>query len=170
MRYEGDVPSGWGNMKGQEMTSYFWMAGLSGGYGTHGDTYKNSADETTEVRWWAKGGTLVGESPERIKFFRSTMEQAPVTEMSPEIITNGDPNNLNTNIYILSKHGVYYLGYVPDAGGAIEINLAGDADFNLDIIDTWSMKIIEKHSAKPGIYKYKTKFPYTLLRFVQTPR
>ena len=170
MRYEGDVPSGWGNMKGQEMTSYFWMAGLSGGYGTHGDTYKNSADGISEVRWWGKGGTLVGESPERIKFFRSIMEQAPIKKMSPEIIINNKPNNLNTNIHILSEQGEYYLGYVADADQDIEINLDGDADFNLEIIDTWNMKIIEKHSVKPGIFKYKTKFPYTLLRFVQAPR
>src|SRR5210317_1044444 len=39
MRYEGNVESGWGNMSSEEMTSYFWMAGLSGGYPTHGDTY-----------------------------------------------------------------------------------------------------------------------------------
>jgi hypothetical protein len=68
MRYEGDVPSGWGKLTGQEMTSYFWMAGLSGGYPTHGDTFKNSSDDSTEVRWWAKGGLLVGESPQRIHF------------------------------------------------------------------------------------------------------
>lgn len=30
MRYEGNVPSGWGKLTGQEMASYFWMAGLSG--------------------------------------------------------------------------------------------------------------------------------------------
>jgi hypothetical protein len=69
MRYEGDVKSGWGNMKGQEMASYFWMAGLSGGYPTHGDTFRNDADVATEVRWWAKGGTLMGQSPERIRYF-----------------------------------------------------------------------------------------------------
>ncbi len=69
MRYEGDVPSGWGNLSGQEMTSYFWMAGLSGGYPMHGETLKNDSD-TSEVRWWAKGGTLMGESPGRIAFFK----------------------------------------------------------------------------------------------------
>ncbi len=165
MRYEGDVPSGWGNLSGEEMTSYFWMAGLSGGYGTHGDTFKNNADDSTEVRWWAKGGNLVGESPERIKFFRSVMEQAPVKEMTPELIDNGDPGNLNNNIYIFSKPVEYYMVYVADADQTIEINLAGDTDYKMDIIDTWNMQIIEQSSEEPGNLTYKTISPYTALRF-----
>jgi len=165
MRYEGDVPSGWGNLTGQQMASYFWMAGLSGGYGTHGDTFRNSADDSTEVRWWAKGGNLMGESPERISFFRSVMEQAPVQEMTPEIITNSDPENLNTNIYILSEEGEYYLAYTADNDQTIEIRLAGVINYRMDIIDTWNMKIIEQTSAEPGIFKYTTIIPYTALRF-----
>jgi len=163
MRYEGDVPSGWGNLTGQEMTGYFWMAGLSGGFGTHGETFRNDAD-TSETRWWGKGGTLVGESPERIRFFRSVMEQAPVREMKPELIDNGDPANLNNNIYILSKPGDYVLAYTAEAEQTIEIRLDGDTDFKMDIIDTWNMQIIEEGSVKPGIIKYKTALPYTLLR------
>jgi len=165
MRYEGDVPSGWGNLTGQEMASYFWMAGLSGGYGTHGDTFRNSADDSTEVRWWAKGGYLVGESPERISFFRSVMEQASVQEMTPEIITDSDPENLNTNIYILSEEGEHYLAYMADNDQTIEIRLAGVTNYKMDIIDTWNMKIIEQTSAEPGIFKYTTIIPYTALRF-----
>jgi len=61
VRYEGDVDSNWGNMSAEEMTSYFWMAGLSGGYGTHGDTFDNRAGGE-ETRWWGKGGTLVGKT------------------------------------------------------------------------------------------------------------
>ena len=165
MRYEGDVPSGWGNLSGEEMASYFWMAGLSGGYPTHGDTFHNDADDSTEVRWWAKGGNLVGESPERIRFFRSVMEEAPVTEMTPEMIVNGDSTNLNTNLYILSKQGEYYLAYVADADQTIEIDLAGEADYKLDVIDTWNMQTVEQTSVEPGVFKYTTTLPYTALRF-----
>jgi len=165
MRYEGDVPSGWGNLTAQEMTSYFWMAGLSGGYGTHGDTFRNDADDSTEVRWWGKGGTLPGESPERIRFFRSVMEQAPVTEMKPVLKDNGDPANLNNNIHIFSKPGEYYLVYVAAPDQTIEVNLPGDTGFNLDIIDTWNMKIDSQPSAGPGLFEYTTVSPYTALRF-----
>ncbi|MBS0000202.1 MAG: DUF5060 domain-containing protein [Cyclobacteriaceae bacterium] len=167
MRYEGDVPSGWGNLTGQEMTSYFWMAGLSGGYGTHGDTFQNNADDSTEVRWWAKGGNLVGESPERIRFFRSVMEKAPVIEMTPEMIGNGDPKNLNTNKYILSKPGEYYLAYVAGADQTIEINLAGDVGYKMEAIDTWNMQIVGKASVEPGLFRYQTGSPYTLVRLYE---
>jgi hypothetical protein len=165
MRYEGDVPSGWGNLTGEQMASYFWMAGLSGGYPTHGDTYRNSSDDSTEVRWWGKGGLLVGESPKRIQFFKSVMEQTPVKEMIPELIDNNDPENLNNNIYLFSKPGVYYLAYTADKDQTIEINLAGDKEYNMEVIDTWNMQIMEETKAMPGKISYKTSAPYTALRF-----
>ena len=164
MRYEGDVPSGWGQLSSQEMASYFWMAGLSGGYPTHGDTFTNQADDSTEVRWWAKGGLLVGESPERIGYFRSVMADAPVPEMIPELLPHGDSTSLNTNVYTFSKPGVYYLAYVADAGQTIELDLEGDADYKLDILDTWNMKVVEQRTAEPGKLSFQTELPYTALR------
>ena len=168
MRYEGDVPNGWGNLSAEEMTSYFWMAGLSGGYPTHGDTYQNSADDSTEVRWWAKGGVLVGESPERIAFFRSIMEQAPVDEMTPELIDKGDPENLNTNIYYFSKKGEYYLAYAAEKGQTIALDLPGDANYSVDMIDTWNMQITpseKKYTGKSDI-ELPAK-PYMALRIIK---
>lgn len=163
MRYEGDVPSGWGNLNGQEMTSYFWMAGLSGGYPTHGETLPNEAD-TAEVRWWAKGGNLTGESPERIALFKTIMEEAPVKEMKPQLIDNGNPKNLNNNIYIFSKPGAYYLAYTADTDQTVEINLTGENNYKMDVIDAWNMQIIEENTVEPGILKYKTTFPFTAIR------
>ncbi|HEV7350351.1 DUF5060 domain-containing protein [Telluribacter sp.] len=164
MRYEGDVKSGWGNMKGKDMASYFWMAGLSGGYGTHGDTFSNQADEGNEVRWWAKGGQLVGESPERIRYFRTVMEQAPIQEMTPEFRDNGDPKNFNTNQFLLSKPGAYYLAYTAGTDQTIEINLTGTKNYKMDVIDTWNMQVTEQATIKPGLFKFHTTTPYTALR------
>ena len=166
MRYEGDVPSGWGNLSAEVMTSYFWMAGLSGGYPMHGDTFKNDSD-TTEVRWWAKGGTLMGKSPERIVFFKSVMEQAPVTEMTPSLFDKGDPQNLENNIYLFSKPGEYYLAYVATTGEKIQIELPGDQDYNVEIIDTWNKKIADQTTAKPGKFEFKTTIPYCALRITK---
>lgn len=164
MRYEGDVPSGWGNLTGQEMASYFWMAGLSGGYPTHGETFINPADDSTEVRWWAKGGELVGDSPERIKFFRSVMEQAPINEMTPSIVHQSDPKNLKSNVYILSKPGKFYLVYLPSKDQTLEINLTGTENYKLDIMDTWNMSIMEHRSISPGIFKFKSVLPFMALK------
>ncbi|NNE76164.1 MAG: DUF4038 domain-containing protein, partial [Pricia sp.] len=166
MRYEGDVSSSWGKLTAEEMASYFWMAGFSGGYGTHGDTFKNDADQETEVRWWAKGGTLMGNSAERIAFFRKFMEEAPVTEMTPELIDNGDEENLNNNIYHFSKNGEYYLTYVADTAQTIELPLAGTTDYTLEVIDTWNMKTVYEDTVGPGTFKYETAMPYTALRLV----
>lgn len=166
MRYEGDVSSSWGNMTAKEMSSYFWMAGLSGGYGTHGDTYKNDSDGENEVRWWGKGGTLMGGSPERIAFFRNMMEDAPVTEMLPELVDNGDAKNRNNNIYYFSKKGEYYLSYVADSAQTIELDLAGEEDYTLQVIDTWNMKTLAEENVASGYFKFETKMPYTALRLI----
>ncbi len=168
MRYEGDVPSGWGNLSAQVMTSYFWMAGLSGGYGTHGETFQNIADDSTEVRWWAKGGTLVGDSPGRIAFFKSIMAQAPVHEMTPEFFDNGDPKNLNTNTYFLSKPGEYYLVYFAEVNQTMELDLPEDSEYLVEIIDTWNMKITsleKKYSGKSNIEL--PALPFTALRITK---
>ena len=39
--YEGNLPFGWGNISGEEMTRRFWEAYTRGGYGQHGETYEN---------------------------------------------------------------------------------------------------------------------------------
>ncbi len=163
MRYEGDVPSGWGNLSGEEMAGYFWMAGLSGGYPTHGETLQNDSD-TTEVRWWAKGGTLVGKSPERIAYFKSMILEAPFQNMQPELLVNGEAKDLNNNVYILSYPGNYYLAYVANAGETIELELPGNVDYQLEVMDTWNMKVVDESNIQPGKFIYTSTIPYTALR------
>ncbi|HMB63263.1 MAG TPA: DUF5060 domain-containing protein [Eudoraea sp.] len=181
MRYEGDVSSNWGNMDAKEMTDHFWKAGLSGGYGTHGDTFKNDSDDETEVRWWAKGGTLMGESPKRIAFFKRIMEEAPITEMTPDIMslsgltipdTIPDKNDgklvgkLNNNNYILSKPGEYYLAYTTDSAQTFNLDLTGSIRYSLEVIDTWNMNIQKEGSVAPGKFEFETKMPYTAVRLI----
>jgi hypothetical protein len=166
MRYEGDVPSGWGNLTAEEMTGYFWMAGLSGVYGTHGDTFQNDSDDKTEVRWWAKGGTIKGKSPERIAFLRKIMEEAPVKEMKPTLVAPpGDVSvNVKKYIYIFSKPGDYHLAYTYEPDKKIEFDLEGEGNYKLEIIDTWKMKVVEEKIIPSGQFTFKTTFPYTALR------
>lgn len=71
--YEGNIIHQWGNLSGREMTSRFWTAVCCGGYCTHGETFYDE----NEVLWWAKGGILKGESPERIRFLRELVESFP---------------------------------------------------------------------------------------------
>jgi hypothetical protein len=166
MRYEGDVPSGWGNLSGEEMASYFWMAGLSGGYPTHGDTYRNDADADAEVRWWGKGGSIPGTSMPRIAFFKSIMEEAPVTGMVPRLVPADRPENLGANIYILFKPGTYFLAYCATGNRELEIDFGPEGSFGLEVIDTWNMQITATGQQFSG--KATVRMPdkaYQALRF-----
>ncbi len=71
--YEGDLEQFWGCITGQEMVRRFWKALCCGAYCTHGETFYSD----DEVLWWARGGVLKGESPERIGFCRSIIESLP---------------------------------------------------------------------------------------------
>jgi hypothetical protein len=164
MRYEGDVASGWGNMTSEDMASYFWMAGLSGGYGTHGDTYRNNSDHETEVRWWAKGGLLVGRSPIRIAFFRFFMETLPVKEMTPSFADNGDPRDLLNNVHTLAKEGEVYVSYARNENTEIKLNLAGDAPYEFTVINIWNMTMSPQGEVQPGSFSYKTENRYEAIQ------
>nr|MBA3480829.1 DUF5060 domain-containing protein [Pirellulales bacterium] len=61
VKYEGDIPSRWGNLSAQEMVHRFWEGTVAGTYVGHGECYLNPDD----VLWWAKGGVLHGDSPAR---------------------------------------------------------------------------------------------------------
>jgi hypothetical protein len=163
MRYEGDVQSGWGNLSGEEMASYFWMAGLSGGYPTHGDTFQNDSDEETEVRWWAKGGNLPGESPQRISFFKEQMESIPFHEMQFELHAGQDNENLEDNIYLLTSPGQVYMAYSAAQGKNFELNLEEGKNYTLKVLDTWNMETLEEKEVEGGNFAYTSQVPYTAL-------
>lgn len=71
--YEGNLPHNWGNISAFEMVHRFWSACTVGAYCTHGEVFLSE----DEVLWWAKGGVLKGESPKRIAFLRSILEELP---------------------------------------------------------------------------------------------
>ncbi|MBQ9210491.1 MAG: DUF4038 domain-containing protein [Clostridia bacterium] len=71
--YEGNIQYLWGSISAQEMTRRFWRCYASGGYCTHGETFLSD----DEILWWARGGQLKGQSPQRIAFLRQIMEDLP---------------------------------------------------------------------------------------------
>lgn len=77
--YEGDIPDSWGNISGREMVHRFWEGTANGGYVGHGDTFT----EPNDVLWWAKGGTLCGESAPRLAFLRRILEEGPTAGLEP---------------------------------------------------------------------------------------
>lgn len=88
-KYEGNIPSRWGNLSGDEMTRRFWQAAAQGAYCGHGETYL----VPDEILWWSHGGVLHGSSPQKIAFLRKLVEETIAVGPGPIGFTNfsGDP-------------------------------------------------------------------------------
>lgn len=157
--YEGNIEFGWGNLSAKEMVHRIWMTVIRGGYATHGETFFRE----DEVLWWAKGGTLYGESPARIAFFREVLESLNGV-LEPEIGFDAtDPNGReeaaespfakammklpeeqrNDQImqllpFVISNenHRLQYLGKACQAW----LNMfLPEGDYKIEVIDTWEM-------------------------------
>ncbi len=164
VRYEGNLPTGWGNLTPEMMTAHFWMGGLTGGYVTHGECYRTVTDTSDDVLWWGKGGTLKGKSPERITFFRGIMENVPLTEMVPtQIELDRDKGNSGV-CFVLAKPGQIYLGYTLDKGQPIQLDLTGTGEYRVELIDTWAMTVRDLQTVEPGEFTYETTAKYQAIR------
>jgi hypothetical protein len=137
--YEGNLPQRWGNITGEEMAARFWEGVARGGYVGHGETFLHPE----EVVWWAKGGRLYGESPERIAFLLRILEDMPA-ESAPLTGFRDAPT--------LGVEGRCYLQYLGIHRPAYrELPLPDGASFTLDIIDTWSMTIHTLEGSYSGL-------------------
>ena len=137
--YEGNLPQRWGNITAEEMTRRFWDSAARGAYCTHGETYADPKDDI----WWAKGGKLHGQSPERISFLRDILEDAPADIAPiPEIY----------DVPTIGVEGEYYLQYFGIHRPCWrEIPLPEDAVYKAEIIDTWEMTIREVEGTLSGL-------------------
>ncbi len=136
--YEGNLPQRWGNVTGEELVRRFWDVAARGGYCTHGETF---ADEQDTI-WWAKGGKLHGESPERIRFLREVLEEAPEgCKPIPEVY----------DVPTIGIEGQYYLQYFGIHRPAYRIlDLPAGIRFKAEIIDTWNMSVTEIEEEMSG--------------------
>ncbi len=84
--YEGDLQHDWGSLSGFEMVHRIWALTAVGAYATHGEVFRSE----DEVLWWAKGGTLKGQSPKRIAFLKQIVDEMDGVltpwEVDPEVM------------------------------------------------------------------------------------
>lgn len=152
VKYEGDIPRRWGNLSAEEMVFRFWNGHIAGTYVGHGETYLHPADD---VIWWAKGGSLRGESPARLAFLREVMADGPAEGINP-IDKWQDPR-------FGGQPGEYYLLYFGKArptAWRFELNknkLSDGLTFKIEILDTWAMTV----TPVPGTFVTKKKDDYT---------
>jgi hypothetical protein len=78
-QYEGNIPQKWGSLTAEQMVQRFWETTVEGMYCGHGETYLDPQD----LIWWAKGGVLHGQSPERIAFLKKILQEAPAEGLEP---------------------------------------------------------------------------------------
>lgn len=152
-KYEGNIPQGWGNLSAREMTQRFWLGTLSGCYVGHGETYKHPRD----ILWWAKGGVLHGQSPQRIQWLKDFMVQAPAFHQLKPL---GD----GKGSFALAKEGDYYLVYCLNQRPQ-RVHLAGPRPYKLDLIDPWEMTVTPVGTASPGEYTVSAPKPDLVYRF-----
>ena len=155
VRYEGNVPQGWGNLSARQLVHHFWLGTIGGGYVGHGETFKHPED----ILWWSKGGVLRGESPARIAFLRKLMEPLPFADMMPSKLPGGGT--------LLAKPGECYLVYFTKPGAA---TLQLDKASKVDGVDTWEMTVTSHGSAQPGAFTFTPpKVPYLLMLSAYKP-
>jgi hypothetical protein len=133
VKYEGNIPQRWGHLSAEEMVHRFWQGTIAGTYVGHGETYLNPED----ILWWSKGGVLHGQSPPRLAFLRTILDQGPPEGLEP-LDKWQDPR-------IAGKKGAYYLisfGRETPTEWLFELPRAGlnePLTLRAEVIDTWNM-------------------------------
>ena len=157
--YEGNIRHNWGNLTPQELSHRFWLGFVQGGYVGHGETYLHPED----TLWWSKGGKLYGESPTRIGFLRSIIDDAPDKGIHP---IDGGYGAVCGGV-----EGEYYLFYFSERQPAEKaFQLPDDKRFNADIIDTWGMTVTPVKGLHGGSFRLELPGkPYVAVRFTVTP-
>ncbi|HEY9291503.1 MAG TPA: DUF5605 domain-containing protein [Microlunatus sp.] len=122
---EGDASEAEGSRSAEDLVDDIWEAVCRGGFAGHGEWYDN--------RWWAIGGELKGAAAPRLAMLRSIIDQAP-----PGLAYGSASYDAST----LEVPGAYYLQYL----GAHRFrhrrfDLPEDADFRVEVIDTWNLQI-----------------------------
>jgi hypothetical protein len=140
-RYEGNVEQRWGNISAQELVHRFWLGTIRGGYVGHGETYRHPED----ILWWSKGGVLHGQSPARIAFLRSILEEGP-----------GGLERIDQ--WSAGKEGEYYLFYFGvHQPGIWTFDLPAGREYQVELIDPWEMTIAPINGAFEG--KFQVELP-----------
>lgn len=126
--YEGDLPQRWGDLTAETLVDMFWTGFVLGGYVGHGETFEGTGYPV----WWSHGGALVGESPDRIAFLRAVLADLP---------DDAAPLPRFRDVPTFGVEGQAYLQYFGQhRPGHRPLELPEDADYDLELIDTWSME------------------------------
>lgn len=140
--YEGDLEHGWGNLTAEEEVRRSWEVALAGGYPTHGETFWSADD----VVFWAKGGTLRGISPARLRFLQAIIAESPTGALSP---LRSDFDTMVGGV-----EGVYILTYFGGSQPRLRaVTVPEGTRAEIDVIDTWNMTIDTLSGEHSGVVR-----------------
>lgn len=143
--YEGNINFNWGNITAEEMVRLFWTATVRGGYCGHGETYVNEKDKL----WWSHGSVLHGESPKRLAFLKTILDEVPGLGLDPANVPKWDDNAATASHFgYRNKFFIFYTGNSRPAFREFYFN--DDKKYRVEVIDTWNMTIEDR-----GIYSGK---------------
>jgi len=154
--YEGNLDQGWGNITAEEMVRRFWEGAVRGGYVGHGETYYRD----DEVIFWAKGGELIGGSPERIRFLAEITAESPTGMLEPLASDWDAPWG-----GVAGEYSIVYFGF--NRPSFRTITLPAGQRVHVDVIDTWNMTIDRLDGQFDGTFTVPLPGrPYIALRLV----
>jgi hypothetical protein len=148
--YEGNIQFAWGNISGQELVRRFWEAACRGGYGGHGETYMNQDN----ILWWSHGGVLHGDSPKRINFLHSILEETPGLGLKP--LENRIEEVAATVEQTFGQSGYYLFYYSFMRPSFRDFHFDDVNEYHVEVIDTWEMRIEDR-----GLFrgKFRVELP-----------
>ncbi len=135
--YEGDVPSGWGSLTGEELVRRFWEGAVRGGYPGHGETLPDGGD----VLWWSHGGRLRGESWKRVRFLRRILSETPGTGLAPVRGGWDDVSAVPEEKRLAEATGyrIYYYSFMRPSSRYFRFD--DRRARRVEVIDTWNMTV-----------------------------
>ena len=148
--YEGNLPSRWGWLSGEEMLYRIWNGLTCGVYVTHGECY-NDYPAQKDTIFWAAGGKWRGESWKRIAFARGIMESLPnpprLADVSRDLLTSaaGEGQYL---LYFGKTVQDEWMFNLPQKNSTFG-NLSAGKRFRVQIVDTWNMTVEDV----PGVFE-----------------
>jgi hypothetical protein len=133
---EGDAPTLWGSLPGEEMVNRVWESICRGGYAGHGEMFIQPDGRS----WHHDGGSLQGSAVTRIAFLRRILEEAPLGLRYMPVFYDAAT---------IGCEGEYYLQYFGiHRFPSRELHLP-EGRYNVEIIDVWNMTV----TAVTGIYE-----------------
>lgn len=163
VKYEGNGPRRWGQLKAEELVLRFWNGTVAGTYVGHSEILGRRSPERPAGYlppdpqagyWLTAGGEFRGESVARLAFLKRILDDAPPGGLEP--IDKWQDRRMG------GKPGEYYLVYFGEKAPAAwpfvlyKTNLVDGVRFTAEIIDTWAMTI----TPVPGVFETKRKDEY----------